>query len=279
MGSIGTLNTVAKAAIVCRSVLHSCLLLAAVLSLDGREGALARQLPRCSTGPGAAPLEPHHAFRLGRMQLSTPVAARSGSKQFLPVEHRFVPSFLSWWTSPVPEYTEASVAGEWDVRAKLQDGLHGDDSSIAAANAATEALTRAVGPKEAATFLRVWEALRTRKRLLLSLSTNRIAALSLPQKYSLGSSFSVTGIWQVRRRPFLPSVVEVEFGFPADVPEVILVLQAPLKSGTWLKHVPQVGPGEASLAFSPFFPWKSLRLGVVEMKPHEKDPTVDTLLQ
>ncbi|CDJ51845.1 hypothetical protein, conserved [Eimeria brunetti] len=275
-----SLETVGTTAVNCRNIIQSFLLLVAIFFLGGRGGALATLLPRFSEGASPAPLQPHHALGIVRPQLRTPVATRSCSTHLIQLEPRLVPSFLSWWTSSAPEFTEASLAGEWDIHGKLQDSTdERGDSCVSAADAAVEALSRAVGPKEAATLSRVLEALQSGKPLSLSLAANRVATLSTPYKFSLGNSFSVAGIWQLRRRPFLPTVLEVELAFPEDAPEVILILQAPVKSGTWLKQVPQLGRGEASLSFSPFFPWKSHRLRAVEIKPHGKNPSVDTLLQ
>ena len=279
MGFPGPHRTVGTVALYCRSFLQASLLLGAILCLGGKEGALATLPPRPSKGAVPAPLELPLGLGAVRTQRRSPGTARSCSIRVPALRARLMPSFLSSWTSPVPEFTEASVAGDWDICGKLQDGGRGRDSSFAAAGVAAEAIRRAAGSEEATVFLRAWEALRSGKCLSLSLSIDRVATLSTPHKYSLGSSFSVAGIWQVRRRPFLPTVLEVELGFPADVPEVILVLQAPLKSGTWLMQVPQVGPGVASLSFSPFFPWKSYQLLVADIKPRGRSPTVDILLQ
>ncbi|CDJ57286.1 hypothetical protein, conserved [Eimeria maxima] len=225
--------------------LQSCLLLAGVLFLGGKEEVLAALFERSYMGERPTPLQPQFGFRSGWTQLRKPLGGRSCSTDFLPLKHRLEPSFLSSWTSPSPEIAEASVAGDWDVSGKLQEGAQGGGSRLAAGNVAAGAIRRAAGAKEATAFVSILEALQRGRRLSLSLSTNRVAELSISKKFSLGTGLSVRGIWQ----------------------------------GSWLRQVPQLGLGEASLYFSPFFPWRSHPLGAVEIKPHEDDPTVDTLLQ
>lgn len=267
------------AAKYCSGTVSLVLLLAVALCSGGGREVSAALLSRPTIEHLAARRELLGSFSLlGTKSLRTPAACRSRVCTSMP-HHRSVPAVLPSWNSSIPEHAEAMMSGEWDVHWKAQNGDAGGIPDVSAANAAAEAIRSAAGASEAEAFSRLWEALRGGKLLSLSLSNNRVASLRILRSWPVNNTLSFRGIWQVRARPFLPTVLEVELGFPSEVPEVILVLRAPLKAGFWLRQVPQLVSGDASLSFSPFFPWNTQRLGIVAISPRRKNPTVDTMLQ
>ncbi|XP_026189902.1 uncharacterized protein LOC34623849 [Cyclospora cayetanensis] len=187
-------------------------------------------------------------------------------------------ALIPFWAAPPPEFSEASLSGEWSLRGKLQDLPEGHTAGTSERDSAAESVRAAAGPRAATDFLRVWDALHSGKHLSLYLSSDRLATLRIPSFCPM-VSYTFKGIWQVRRRPLQPPLMEVELGFPPGSPEVILALSAPLKSGSWIPHVPQAGPGEVTISFSPFLPWKSRRVLAVEICPQTNEATVDGLLQ
>lgn len=246
---------------------------AATVSCRGITETFARHLPPSCT-------KPFRSTELGassvwRKRYKIPCHPEAtGSISCILQRHQKKPqAFLSSWTSPPQEFSEALLSGEWHVRGQLQN------AAPEVGDAAAETVRNAGGPNAAAAFLQVWRALVSGKPLSLSLSGNRLAILRVSCFSGLVAPFSYNGIWQVRGRPFFAPLVEVELGFPPENPAVILVLNAPLKSGPWVPGVPVVGQGEASLSFSPFFPWKSRRVGEVELHPKTKKATVDAFFQ
>lgn len=266
----------------CRSAAIAAFLLTLAAAVcHGAAGASATLLPRSCRSPLEGPEARDPPFRLAGAKLPGVPPALGYSFHRLR-QQRPALALLSSWTSPPQEYSETSVSGEWYIRGKQQVATTKDAADAAAKEAAaraSEALGEADGPRAAAAFLRVWDGLRSGKWLSLHLSSNRIAILRTPSLYSLGRSFTYEGIWQIRGRPFLPPLLEIELGFPPEIPEIILVLSVPLASGPWVSQVPLAGHGKAGLSFSPFFPWKARQAGQVEIQPKTRKAAVDALFQ
>lgn len=85
-------------------------------------------------------------------------------------------------------------------------------------------------------------------------------------------------IWQLKRRPFSDLVVEIEFAFPPEDPEYILVLSAPVRPGQYFPNSVRVGEGSAWIASSPFLPWQKTRVGTFVMHPKVMKSIVDPVL-
>ncbi|KAL8431665.1 hypothetical protein ACSSS7_005153 [Eimeria intestinalis] len=181
-------------------------------------------------------------------------------------------SFLSSWTSAPQDFSEATFCGEWHFQGQLHEAAARKE-----ADAAADLVRKAGGPEAAAAFLRMWEALLGGNAVSVDLSSDRQAAIRICSCHGVLPPFSFRGIWQVRGRPFLRPLLEIEFAFPSDSPAVILVISTPLRSGTYIPAVPLTGEGEISLAFSPFLPWKVVKIGKAELSPKTNKPTVDVL--
>ncbi|PHJ14902.1 transmembrane protein [Cystoisospora suis] len=85
-------------------------------------------------------------------------------------------------------------------------------------------------------------------------------------------------IWQLKRRPFSDLVVEIEFAFPPDDPEYILVLSAPVRPGEYFPNSIRVGEGSAWIAASPFLPWQKTKVATFTMEPKVMKSIIDPVL-
>ncbi|OEH76670.1 hypothetical protein cyc_08024 [Cyclospora cayetanensis] len=241
-------------------------------------GASAALVPRFCRHPFPAAAVSNQARRRVSSKFLSPTLSSCSSIDCTLQPPQLPLALISFWAAPPPEFSEASLSGEWSLRGKLQDLPEGHTAGTSERDSAAESVRAAAGPRAATDFLRVWDALHSGKHLSLYLSSNRLATLRIPSFCPM-VSYTFKGIWQVRRRPLQPPLMEVELGFPPGSPEVILALSAPLKSGSWIPHVPQAGPGEVTISFSPFLPWKSRRVLAVEICPQTNEATVDGLLQ
>ncbi|KAL8273780.1 hypothetical protein Esti_002254 [Eimeria stiedai] len=150
------------------------------------------------------------------------ISTQSNSSCYPSFQRRQLLSFLSSWTSPPQDFPEASFCGEWHVKGQLPEAAREE------ADAAADLVGKAGGPHAASAFLRVLEALRSGRSVCVVLSSDRLAAIRISSCRGLLPPFSFNGVWQVRGRPFLRPLLEIEFAFPPEDPVVILVINAPL---------------------------------------------------